>query len=506
MSSRLTINLAANLANFLVSVVVSVFFTPYLVRHLGVAAYGVIPLATTISTYLTVLTLALNASVGRFVTVALERGDYDEANRYFNTVFFASLAVIALLAIPSIWLISTPEKLFRLPKGYEDETSWLLAGTVAMIMLSVLSNPFEVSSFCKNRFELRNGVTIFATLVRVGTVVFLFSLFPPRIVHVGVGILAAALVSFIGAFYVCKRLTPHLTLDPLCFSTSALKALVGSGGWIAVNHVGTLLLINIDLLVVNRLFGADSSGRYATLLQWSILLRGLAFTVAGVLGPTIVTLYARGETEELVSYSRNAVRLLGLFVALPVGLVGGLSRPILHVWLGSDFVSLAPLLTFMTVPLCINLGYIPLHNISTATNNVRIPGIVQLVAGITNLLLALFLADTLGWGMYGVAAAGGIVLTLRNVVFTPLYSARIIGKGCSTFAMELLPITLVSLLFTGICWALSHVVDLTTWTRLILFILCVSTLYAVVVWCVVMSSELRSKALAFVPRMGGDRP
>ena len=71
-----------------------------------------------------------------------------------------------------------------------------------------------------------------------------------------------------------------------------LKKLLGTGGWIVVNQIGTLLYLSIDLIVVNRVGGAVAGGRYAAVMQWSTLLRTIAGTIAGVFAPTILYHYA----------------------------------------------------------------------------------------------------------------------------------------------------------------------------------------------------------------------
>ncbi|HCB30646.1 MAG TPA: hypothetical protein DEP50_07975 [Acinetobacter lwoffii] len=224
-------------------------------------------------------------------------------------------------------------------------------------------------------------------------------------------------------------------------------------------------------------------------MQWSALLRGLGMTIAGVLAPTIIYYYARNEIDEMISFARQAVKFLGLFIALPVGLVSGLAKPLLLVWLGPDFVSLAPLMLIMTVHLCLNLGYLPLNNIATATNHVRVPGIVQIFVGVINLILAIFLAGPAGWGMYGVAAAGGIVLIFRNIIFTPYYGALILGRRSSTFMKELLPIVFMGALVTCVNWFIVDYVDLASWTRLISYSFVFSLLYITVIFFMLNSNE-----------------
>lgn len=496
---RLSTNLVANVANFLVNILVGIFFTPYLIRHLGVAAYGVIPLATTVTSYMAVVTLALNAAVGRFITVAFEQNKPEEANRIFNTAFWGSLLLVLLLSAPGALLVLYSDHLFRLPVGYEAQTKVLLLCSIGMFMLTVIANPFEVATYCKNRFDIRNSITITATLLRVGTVIVLFSFLPARISFVGAALFASALFSFTASVSIWRKLTPHLDINRHLFSIGSLRQLTGTGGWIALNQVGTILLLSIDLLVVNRLFGPEQSGQYATLLQWSALLRGLAGAAAAVFGPTTVYFYARNDIDGLVRCSRQAVKFMGLFIALPVGLISGLARPLLHVWVGPDFSHLAPLLTLMTVHLCVNLGYLPLHNVSAATNNVRLPGILQIFLGIANLALALLLARQLGWGIYGVAAAGAIVITAKNIIFTPLYSAKILDKEYGVFMKELVPIGIVTLVLSAASWTASSFVDLASWGRLVAFGGAATIIYGIVVWHILMNEDERKLAINNIP-------
>jgi len=60
-------------------------------------------------------------------------------------------------------------------------------------------------------------------------------------------------------------------------------------------------------------------------------------------------------------------------------------------------------------------------------------GLVTLVIGVGNLLLALLLAGVFGWGLNGLAAAGAITLTVRHLLFTPLYGARVLNRPYGTF-------------------------------------------------------------------------
>ncbi|HEY3417593.1 MAG TPA: oligosaccharide flippase family protein [Armatimonadota bacterium] len=499
---RFLINLIANTLNFGINVLIGLWFTPYLIHHLGIAAYGLIPLATTVIAYLGLFTIALNGAVGRYLTIALERQDTEDANKIFNTSLVGSIIVILLLIVPTLLLSGHASWFFTIPAGYQQQFSWLFLCSVGLFLLTTFSSVFSISSFCRNRFDLANTVSIATNLIRIGVVVAMFSLFLPAVWHVGAGMLVAGFVGVIGSIIVWRYLTPMLRIQPALFNIGTLRQLTSTGGWVVVNQIGTLLYLCIDLIVVNRLIGAEAGGQYGALLQWSTLLRGIAGTVAGVFAPTIIAFYAQHDLSGLVQYSQRAVKMLGLVIALPIGLICGLSRPLLHAWLGPEFAALSPLLSLMTIHLCVNLGVLPLFNIQVATNNVRLPGILTCVMGAMNLGLALWLAGPVGWGMYGVAAAGAIMLTAKNLLFTPLYGAHILGIGHGTFFRATIPIIVATLGLTASGWGIASLFPILSWTALFGVGAILTCLYLGFTYLILLTKEERGAALRLLaPRL-----
>jgi membrane protein EpsK len=489
------VNLVSNLANFALSILVGIWLTPYLIRHLGVAAYGLVPLAVTVTSYMGLFTTALNAAVGRFITLCLDRHDYAEANRIFNTSFWGTVVVLAILLGPALWLSFQARFFFNVPPGYEDQFVWLFLATIGVFFLTSLGSAFGVASFCRNRFDLSNAINIVSTVVRVAAILLLFHLCVPKVWHIGVAMLVATAAGLALSVAVWRHLTPMLTLQRKAFSQQALKQLTGMGGWIVVNQIGSLLYMSVDLVVVNKMIGAEACGRYGAVMMWSLMLRNLAGAVSGVFGPTIISLYGREDTAGLVSYSRSAVKFVGLMIALPIGLICGLGQPLLRIWLGPAFEPLSPLLMLMCLPLCVNLAVLPLFNIQVATNHVRLPGILTCVMGLGNVGLALLLAGPVGWSMYGVAAASAVMLTAKNLVFTPFYAARILGLGYKTFYREILPVIASTIGLTLMGWWLAHDQPLRTWPGLGLAAIGLSAAFFAGAHYFVLTREERSDVL-----------
>lgn len=448
---RFGLNLIGNVGYLGLTMLVGVLYVPFLVRRLEPAAYGLVPLISTVTTYMNLITMGLDCAVARSMALALERKDNDGANLIFNVSLWGNLALDAILLIPASLAIVYVDQILRIPPGYEAATRWLFAGTVAAFLLNQIKTPFSVSSFCRNRLDLYTVVAVCETLTRVAIVVGLFYFLTPRIEYVGLAIFVGTIVSTIGTIWLWKELTPDLRVRLGQFDWKLLKNLSSTGGWALVSQLGLMLYLNIDLLLANRFFGPEQGGRYAAVLLLPTLLRSVSTAVGGIFPPTMYQLYARGDTDELVRYLNSAIKFLGLIMALVIGLVCGFSESLLRLWLGPAFGNLAPLLFLMAIHLCVNLSMYPLYAVPLAADRMRAQGLVALAVGIGNLLLALFLTQVCGWGLYGLAAAGAIMLTIRYFLFTPLYAARILNRPYGTFFRAVPPIVLTTLATIGLC-------------------------------------------------------
>src|SRR5262249_24646763 len=100
-TGRFALNLVSNVAQLVLTMIVGAWYVPFLVRRLGPAAYGLIPLASSITSYMALITLALNSAVSRYLTIAIEQQDHERANLIFNTSFWGNLGLTLLLLLPA---------------------------------------------------------------------------------------------------------------------------------------------------------------------------------------------------------------------------------------------------------------------------------------------------------------------------------------------------------------------------------------------------------------------
>ncbi len=461
-------NLGSNILLFLTNVLIGIWLVPYLIKNLGVAAYGLIPLVMSLTHYVGLVTVAISGGISRFLTIDLQRGNYDQANKTFNTSFW-SLLIVILLLVP-VLVVSTffLPVFFQVPSGQETSFKWLFAGTIGAFLLTTLSSCFSASTVAYNRLDLRNYSHIVRSVSRIIFLVLLFNVFEPSLERVALATLFSSFASFGMNYFYWRKLTPNLEIRPSSFDKKRVRDLTQLGGWILVNQIGSLLFLQIDLIVVNRFWGPTAGGEYASILQWSMLLRSMAAVLSGVIQPMLMISYARGNMENLVRISKTAVKFMGLGMSIPIGFACGFSEELLNVWLGPDFIKFSPLLILVLFHLSINLAVTPLFSINLCYNKVKFPGIITLILGGLNVMLAIVIPVVFDIGVYGVALAGAIVLTLKNALFTPWYAARVVGIRPQAFLKEIG----VSVVSTGaifiLCTFLSNFLVIDSWLQLIL--------------------------------------
>jgi membrane protein EpsK len=430
-------NLTMNVFSFMVNLFSGLWLVPYLIKNLGVAAYGLVPLAVVFTENIGIITNAWNVASTRFLVISFERDD-DNADVIFNSslIFMSLLVVLQLLVLPLI--IKYFYVIVTIPVGFYEDAVFLFVLTVIGFSFSLLGTVFSTSMFSKNRIDLMRLNDVIKQIIRITIIVICFLTFGPKLIYVGIANLVGGVSDICLGVLRCRQLTPSLSISPFKSDFKRIQPLIGMAGWILVNTLGYLFFLRMDIYLVNLFIGAKACGEYSAVLQWSLLIRTAAVVFSGVVAPLGLIYYSRGEFEKLAKMMCLSVKIISVFFAVPLGFLCCFSSDVLAVWLGADFRALGGLLFLQLCMLVLNIGVLPLFAVASAANRVKAPALVNFFMGFINLVLAWWVVTTTDWGYYGIAFIGVTVLTLKNAVFTSLYSAYILNLPRGIFIKRLL--------------------------------------------------------------------
>lgn len=460
-------NTATNVMFAAFNAITSIIMVPYQVRHLGIENYGVIVLASNFVTYfLQVFTVAVTGGVGRFVTLHVSREDYDQANSYLNTQYVASVALIIVL-IPLAAIISLLAPwLFIVPSGQENSTRLLFALCFASFMVSLIMSMYRVSILVSQRFDVANLLDILNQIARYSTWIIFFTLLTPRIWQIGTGYVLGVSTATICYGIMFTRLTPQLKPQLKGFDKSKFLDMIKMGGWMTVSQLGTMLYLGVDAIIINRVLGNANVGKYGLIAGLSLQMQTMSsMMMYMVAGPAIAS-YAKQEWGQLMITTTRAIKFMSLGMALLLGSICGLALPFLMWWLGPNFKHLYLLIWLLLPHLVLNLGMTPLFAINYAANKMGAPGIATLVGGFVKLVLALVLVKYTAWGIFALAVADIIAVSLKNLGFMPLYSSQVIKGKSRPLYLAVIPAAIIFAVTSGTGLELSRLLNLATLPRL----------------------------------------
>ncbi len=491
-------NFVSNIATFLFNTLISLWLVPYLVKNLGKSAYGFIPLAMVFTYYIGLISSSINTSIARYLTIALQKKDWKNANEIFNSSFVIIIVFIALQSFLLYVLLIEIDSILTIPQEFISDIRVLFLLTFIGYFLSLISSVLTTIMFAHNRIDLQKGLEILRFVFRLLTIVLCFSFISPNVKYVGLANIISAVAVFIGSFIYYKNSTPELKVNLSLTRFSIVKNLSHMGFWTMVNQIGAILFLRIDIFIINRFLGAEKAGEYAVLLEWSKLLRVFAGFLTSVINPLILISYSNNRIKDVIEFERLGIKILSIIIGVLAGLLCAYAHPLLTLWIGFEEKEMAFLLILIIAPLSINISVRPMFALFTALNKVRIPGIITFLAGFANLGLAILFLVKYNLGMMGVALSSALILTLKNLIFTPIYSARILNLKTLFFYDNLLIGVLVFIITWGLGYLGCYILKINNWIELILGGLAVTLLLSVIIWKFLFSHKEKTKCLEYL--------
>lgn len=447
MKKQIAKNITSNFLNLTISIAIGLILTPVLVKKLGVSVYGLIPIALFLTFYMGVIAQSLTASVNRFLIEKFISNEIQQASEIFSTSFTLIVFYVSILSALLLLPILHIGYFLNIPTGYQSDAINLFLAVLFSFAIAMLSSSISVSMYAKNRIDLMQIGNIVRNISKVSAIFIFLEMGFVSLTFIGISIILSEVFYLLYAIIIWRILTPELEINSKFFKKNRAKEITAFSGWVFFDQIGTILFLKTDLILVNMLMGSKANGEYSVATQFSDLLRSMAGLVASSLGPVMVIMYEKQQLKQLADITIAFVKFLSLTLAVPIIILCVYSKEILDLWLGADFVKLAPLMTLMVLPLIINLGTLPILSINIAVKKIKIPAVVNIILALSGIFLSLIIYYKTSLGYYSIAIAYTLTLTIKNALFIPWYAAAIMNKPRYTFFTTHLKSVIFSIIF-----------------------------------------------------------
>lgn len=467
-NKRLVINMAATIFSFIVTMGINFILSPYIINTVGKEAYGFVGLANNFISYAQLVTLALNAMAGRFITIKIHQGDKEGANKYFTSVVIVNILTAITLLIPAIIIILNLDQVINVPEDILSDVQLLWGLVFLNFLIGLVLTIFNIATFVTNRLDLSSIRDIQSNILRVTILILTFSIFKPSVWYIGLASILCTIFMGIYNIYYKIKLLPNLKLRIQYFDIKVIIELLFSGIWHVVIKLGQILSDGLDLLISNIFINPSAMGVLAISKTVPTAITSLLGTITGVFTPQLTIHYAKGNKELLVEELIKSMRFTGLFTNIPLAFLFAFGLSFYSLWVPGENVELIHLTASLTIASGLIVGVInPLFNVFTITNNLKIHSFVIVVQGILNIFIVYFLLKTTQLGILAIAGVSSVTAILLNLIYTPIYASHCLKCSKVTFYPVIIRYMLSTAILMIVLVLLSINLKVDTWLGLV---------------------------------------
>lgn len=395
--------------------VVGLVATPFTIRILGPACYGIWSLLQTVLSWVGLADFGMSSTSTKFAGDALARNDDNgEVEAVWAAAVITVIATIAVAGVTAIAASPIVRDVLSIHGGLAGPAILGLRILCVAQVAAVIATTFNTSQ--QIRLKWRSF-----TIITVGTAVLQIILVPVVLHFFGGGVPAAcgvalsmSLLSAIGTMIIAHRLQPGLARIRLSGPTTRLMLRFGAA--LTVNGLASIPLTSAERLLLAHYSSPRQVSYYVVASRLAMLLAAVPQAVAAPLFPALVALEGSGAVAAARRLYHDA--LVGVFMVLTPAavLLGFIAKPFLGTWAGAIYAEHSTTLFFVIVAgVWFNvLAYMP-TTYMIATGRAAILARVRMLELVPYLIAAAVL--TANFGAIGAAAVWAGRAVVDAVVF-----------------------------------------------------------------------------------------
>lgn len=420
----------------LVKILVSLVYTPIMLRLLGQSEYGLYQLVYSVVSYLSLLSLGFGSSYLRFYSRYKAQKDEDgvaKLNGMFM-IIFCSISVICVLC--GIVMIGNIRSIFGtgLTDGEYDTAKVLMGLLIINLAMTFPNSVFNCSITAHEKFLFQKLLILFQNLFSPFLTLPLLIMGYGSVGMVSVTTFLTFAVLLSNMFYCFKKL--HIRFEFHRLQIGLLKEMWVFTFFIFLNQIIDQVNWSVDKFLLGRLAGTTAVAVYGVGGQINTLYLQFSTSISNVFVPKVNRIVAESDdNEQLTKLFTKVGRIQFIVLGLILSGFVFLGKPFIDVWAGDGYgasYNVALLLIIpVTVPLVQNLGI----EIQRAKNMHRARSIVYLFIAVANVFISIPLIKLMGPA--GAALGTAISLCAGNILFMNWYYHSRMGMNMFYFWKEI---------------------------------------------------------------------
>jgi O-antigen/teichoic acid export membrane protein len=319
----------------LFSMVIALFTSRLILQRLGVSDYGIFNVVGGFVSMFTILSGALSASISRFITYELGKGNIDRLRLIFCTGVNIQLLMSVIILIVGepigLWFLNEH---MNIPDDRLIAANWVFQFSLLAFVLNIISVPFNAEIIAHERMAAYAWISILDVSLKC-VIVFLLSSIPyDRLITYAILYASEALLIRLLYGIYCRHSFAECKYQ-LLFDRQTFRKMLDFAGWNFLGSCAGILNTQGVNLLINIFFGVTVNAARGISVQVDSAVKQFVSSFTTAVNPQIIKSYAEGNLDyvyKLISYSAKYSSFLLLFIAVPIILE---APTILNLWLGT---------------------------------------------------------------------------------------------------------------------------------------------------------------------------
>lgn len=338
-----------------ITLAVSLYTSRVVLNTLGVEDYGIYNVVGGIVAMFSLFSGSLSASISRFLTFELGKGDKERLKTIFSTSINIqvgmALIIFVISEIAGVWFLNNK---MVIPADRMVAANWVLQCSIATFMINLISVPYNASIVAHEYMKAFAYVSIIEVILKLVIVYLLFLTLMDKLIFYAILLLCVSIIIRLIYGIYCKHhfeeCSYHFVIDK-----EILKKMTGFAGWNLFGSGSQLLMTQGVNMLMNVFFGVavNASRGISEQVNAAVLAFVTNFTTA--LNPQITKSYAADNKDYMFYLMCSGTKysyFLLLVLSLPIIFQ---TETILSVWLtqepqyASNFIRLTLIISLLSV-------------------------------------------------------------------------------------------------------------------------------------------------------------
>lgn len=405
--------------NSIISIVISIFWGPFLIHRLGDAEYGVYQMVASFAGYLVLMNFGTGTVMTRYVSIYREKKQEKEQKNFIAMALLITVALSALIAFIALLLYPQLGVLYAtLNEAQHIKANIIYLFVVANIIVTLLYQAFDGMIMAYERYMFAQIWQFIKNILRVSLVAMLIQWKPDAIFICLVDLLLSLIYLIISVTYCVKKLKIQWKLTN--WNIPLLKEIFLFSSAIFLQAFVNQVNNNVDKTLLGAMVSPESVTLYSLAMSIYTIFSTLSTALLGIYLPQFTKIAAK--CDEPMEITKAAVTPARIQFAISTTVLLGFilcGKDFVLIWAGEEYMPVWTIALIVMLPMY--LVYITgiVVSILDALGKRLFRSIVLALAAVGNVLISIPLIQK--FGIIGAPTGTAIATMIFSVLLMNAY-------------------------------------------------------------------------------------